>query len=171
MQKALALNANAQQGGLYVDNSMQGAAWQAFLLNQTQGTQILTLTIPSINVSAFSSVKFTQVVVQLLLADGVTLTYLDKASFLTLIQPQAAEFPFAPLPPPIPGQPQQPANLSAATISWIQPGSGPQSWQFSFSLTNPNMSQLLTYNQFIDGTKLLGIRVAFLYEAQVNWPA
>ncbi|MBZ5788749.1 hypothetical protein K8353_01390 [Burkholderia contaminans] len=149
-----ALAQNPLAGGVYADAGMQGAAWLDFLANHDdKATQTLTLNVNPAQVGYFKSLTYTQIVLQLTVASGVSLA--SNATFLTLTA--GAE------------PPQSPAFTDGRAVidnpGWDGKTLAP-SWNFRFALDNPQLAPLLK-DGFIDGDKLLNLQVVALYDAKV----
>ncbi len=141
-------------GGVYVDGSMQSNAWQTFLVDHSDKTkQTLTLNINPAQLGFFKSLTYTEIILQLDVAKGITIA--DGATFLSL----TAETEPVQKPPFTKGQ------AEVDKLSWDGKTLLP-SWKFEFALTDPKLKPLLT-DGFIDGKKLLNLQVIVLYQAKV----
>jgi len=141
-------------GGVYVDAAMQSYAWQNFLTNHDdKSKQTLTVNVNASQLGYFKSLTYTKVVLQLTVADGVSL-----APGATLIVLTAGKE--TPQSPPF-------TNGQAVIDNLIWNGKTlSPSWAFTFALDNPQLAPLLK-DGFIDGDKLLNLQIIALYDAKV----
>lgn len=141
-------------GGVYVDAGMQSCAWQTFLIDHSDSAkQALTLNVNPAQLGFFKSLTYTEIILQLNVAEGITIS--DGATFLSLTagsEPKQT-------PPFTKGQ------AEVDSLSWNGKTLSP-SWKFEFDLTDPKLGPLLT-DGFIDGKKLLDLQVVALYQAKV----
>ena len=141
-------------GGVYVDGAMQNTAWFAFMSDHNDpAKQILTLTIDPAQVGFFKSVTYTDIILQLNVANGIKIS--DGAKFMTLTAgDQPAQTPVF-----------NKGQAAINNLTWNGKTLS-SSWQFTFALTDPQLGPLLT-DGFIDGQKLLDMQVIVLYQAKV----
>lgn len=141
-------------GGIYVDGGMQSCAWQAFLIDHDdKTTQSLTLNVNSAQLGSFKTLTFSEIILQLEVAEGITLS--DAAAFLSLsVKNQPVQTPSFSKGKAVISN----LNWNAKTLS--------SSWDFKFDLANPALAPLLSEG-FIDGKKLLNLQVIVLYQAKV----
>lgn len=141
-------------GGILISSNMQSSAWLAFLMDtQDAAKQTLTIKNDPAQMGYFNTFAYDTIILQLELAEGVTIA--NGATFLKLAIDAGHEA-------------SPPLNKGQGTIAGINWDAKklPVSWKLEFDLSSDTIKPLLK-DGHIDGEKLLNVQVIGLYQAKV----